>query len=418
MLLIAHPTGNTFSRAAARAFLAVDALAEFDSSFCWDRSSFYNKVLPAKLSQKLSRRAFEDIPLPLQHSVQPIRELLRLVTVDLNPAWLPQPLKHFLSWYAIYQRFDHRVSRRINQIDHLSSVYCYEDASLQTFQQAKCLGLSCIYDLPIGYWRAAQQIFLEEADRKPEWASTIPGLTDQPRKLAHKDEELQLADLVVVPSQFVRSTLTRHAPWLAPSQIAVVPFGSPRCRPIQQQPATSNGPLKVLYVGSLGQRKGLAYLLEAVDLLGASVSLTLIGRPLSHDCAPLRAAMQKHRWIRTLPHQAILEQMSQHDVLVLPSLFEGYALVISEALSQGLAVIATPNSGATESVRDGIEGFIVPIRDPDAIADRLNRLVEDPPLLASMRAASLTRAAQLSWAQSEERLRSVVMPFVRPLHAG
>jgi len=79
-------------------------------------------------------------------------------------------------------------------------------------------------------------------------------------------------------------------------------------------------------------------------------------------------ALERHHWIASLPHPLILEQMRQHDVLVLPSLFEGYALVINEALSQGLPVIATANSGATEAVRDGVEGFIVPIRSSQAIA--------------------------------------------------
>jgi glycosyltransferase involved in cell wall biosynthesis len=171
----------------------------------------------------------------------------------------------------------------------------------------------------------------------------------------------------------------------------------------------------VLYVGSLGQRKGLSYALDAVQALGEQVSLTLIGRVTAPECRPLVAALERHRWIETLPHHQILEQMRQHDVLVLPSLFEGYALVISEALSQGLPVLTTANSGATQAIRDGVEGFIVPIRSSQAIAERLQQLGSNRDLLAAMRLACLRRAAELSWAGYEQALRAVVNQALFPI---
>jgi glycosyltransferase involved in cell wall biosynthesis len=120
------------------------------------------------------------------------------------------------------------------------------------------------------------------------------------------------------------------------------------------------------------------------------------------------AALASHNWIASLPHDAVLDQMRQHDVLVLPSLFEGYALVINESLAQGLPVIATVNSGATESVRDGVEGFIVPIRDSHVIAERLDQLAANPELLTRMRSACLHRAEELTWDNYETRIRGIV----------
>jgi len=122
----------------------------------------------------------------------------------------------------------------------------------------------------------------------------------------------------------------------------------------------------------------------------------------------LIAAVEHHRWIESLPHPQILEQMRQHDVLLLPSLFEGYALVISEALSQGLPVITTLHSGGSPTIRDGTEGFIVPIRDSQSIAECLQQLIDSPDLLSAMRLACLKRAAELSWSGYEQGLRSVV----------
>jgi glycosyltransferase involved in cell wall biosynthesis len=353
----------------------------------------------------LNRRSFKEVPLSLQHS-HPWRELIRLAAGDRHLRRWRRHQTGPLSIDAVYQSFDRQVASHLPYAQGLRAVYAYEDAALLTFQAAKTLGLRRFYDLPIGYWRAAQQMFEAERDLLPEWACTLTGLGDSADKLARKDQELELADAVVVPSKFVSSTLTQQN--VTQAQIHVVPFGSPPALLPRLTEPVSTGPLRVLYVGSLGQRKGLSYALAAVEALGDEVSFTLIGRPTSSDCKPLNAALESHRWMPSLPHPQILEQMRQHDVLLLPSLFEGFALVISEALSQGLPVIATPNSGATECVRDGVEGFLVPIRDSQAIAVRLQQLSADRELLAAMKLACLQRAEELSWARYEEGLRTVV----------
>lgn len=408
MFLLAHPSGNTFFRAAARAFHARGWLQELHSCICWNPEASLARLLPPALARQLARRSFGEVPLGMQHS-HPWRELARLA---LPHRLLPPLHRHetgALSVDGVYRWFDRQVAGRLPALPALRAVYAYEDAALHTFQAAHARGVRRIYDLPIGHWRAAQSIFAEERDLQPQWACTLSGLGDSAAKLARKDQELGLADAVIVPSGFVRATL-EHQP-INPASIHVVPFGAPP--PLASAPPTSShGPLRLLYVGSLGQRKGLAYALEAVAELGTQVSLTLIGRPTSPSCAPLNAALERHRWIPTLPHAQILEQMRQHDVLLLPSLFEGFALVIHEAISQGLPVIATANTGACESVRDGQEGFIVPIRSSRAIASRLQQLVVDRERLAAMRRACLRRAAERSWLGYEQALAAVVAPLL------
>lgn len=409
MLLLAHATGNINTRAAARALLDAGWLQEFHSCVCWNPSSPLVRLLPTALAAQLNRRSFADLPRHLQYSY-PWRELLRLAGVERRFPWLGRHEHGPLSIDAIYRSFDRHVAARLPRVQRLQAVYAYEDGALRTFQAAERLGLRRIYDLPIGYWRSAQSTFQEERELQPEWACTLTGLADSCAKLERKDQELQLADLVVVPSEFVHSTLMEHGATAAP--IAVVPFGSPQPLAVPPQ-RRSAGPLRVLFVGSLGQRKGLSYALDAVDSLGSLVRLTLIGKVTAPQCRPLMAALERHHWIETLPHPQILEQMRAHDVLLLPSLFEGYALVISEALSQALPVITTPNSGGTSSVRDGIEGFIVPIRNGQAIADRLQQLADDGDQLAAMRQACLRRAAELSWAGYEQALSAVVGEALR-----
>ena len=250
-----------------------------------------------------------------------------------------------------------------------------------------------IYDLPIGYWRAAQQIYREEAERQPEWSDTLTGIRDSDEKLARKEEELKLADRVVVASSFTKQTLQGTNFTAA---VNVIPYGAPAVR--QDEIVPPSGRLRVLFAGSLGQRKGLSYLLQAVESIGRDkVELTLLGRKASSHCAPLEAAVSRYRWIPTLPHQEVLREMQRHDVLVLPSLFEGFGLVILEAMAQGLVVIATPHTAAPDLVEDGVDGFIVPIRSASAIAEKLEMLLESRERLREMKFAARRKAEQQRW---------------------
>ena len=114
----------------------------------------------------------------------------------------------------------------------LRGVFVPEDGALASLEAARELGIAGVYELPIGYWRAAHEIYREERERKPEWAATLTGTLDSQEKLARKDEELRLAGRVVVASSFTRRTLE-----LAPS------IGGPvELVPVRRSPCQSNEP--------------------------------------------------------------------------------------------------------------------------------------------------------------------------------
>jgi glycosyltransferase involved in cell wall biosynthesis len=151
-----------------------------------------------------------------------------------------------------------------------------------------------------------------------------------------------------------------------------------------------------LFVGRLVQHKGIGYLLDAVDRLGSEVELTLVGRRFQAN-PRVDEAVRRWRWFDTLPHHQVMEVMMESDVLVLPSLGEGFGLVVTEALACGLPVIVTPSVGASDLVHDGQEGFVVPVGSADLIAERLHALHRDRELLAAMSRKAQARAAEASW---------------------
>lgn len=416
MILLSHPLGNANARQAALALSEGELLAELWTCLNWTPGSLPDRLLPRRLAVELGRRTFPATLRDRLHT-SPVREAGRLLAGRLpGGRWLTRHEAGWCSVDAVFQALDARVARRVagwgKRQPPLTGVYAYEDAAASTFRAAASRGLKCFYDLPIGYWRFGQAIFEEEAQLVPAWAATLTGRSDSPAKLARKDEELLSASTVIVASSFTRRTL-EQAPGFS-AEVTVIPYGAPAPGNPPAASARTGQPLRVLFAGSLGQRKGLSYLLDAIAPMGRHVELTLLGSRPVEGCQALDAAVRQHRWIPSLPHAEVLAEMGRQDVLVFPSLFEGFGLVIPEALSQGLPVIATAHTAGPDLLSPGADGFIVPIRSAEAITEKLELLVREPERLAAMKEAAFLRAKGQDWAVYRERLRGVVRALLHP----
>lgn len=409
MVIVSHPTGNANVSAVVAALHEEELLAAFFTCIVWRPESLLAKVSPRAVRAMFERRARIQLP-PHLVRTRPFRELVRNLYIRAGHKHRVADTRHRFSIDSVYRDLDSYVARCLDQFRNVSGVYAYEDGALHQFRQAHRSGIHCIYDLPIGYWRANRKLSAEEAELQPAWRGTLNALADSDAKCALKDEELELADTVIVPSTFVKTTLEMYPG--ARKKIVVNPFGVPASISAPRELTHPSQPLRVLYVGSLTQRKGIAYLFEAVEKAGKAVTLTVIGRKVGHS-ELLDRNCERHRWVSSLPHHEILAEMRRHDVFVFPSLFEGLALVTGEAISQGLPVITTPNSGGTDILRDGVDGFIVPIRDSYAITARLLEFHQDRELLRRMSDSAREQALQLDWRWCKARTVSAVREALR-----
>lgn len=411
MILLAHPTGNANVRHAALALVEHDLLTEFWTCVSWNPDLPINGLIPRPIRCQLERRALPGIVRNrVRHS--PWREAGRMLAGQLGWESLIRHESGPCSIDAVFRSLDRRVAHRLRHGAGVGGVYAYEDGASESFAAAQALGIRRIYDLPIGYWRAAHAIYAEEAEREPEWACTLTGMRDSREKLDRKDAEIELAETIIVASSFTKRTIESARSCAAP--IHVIPYGAPPPSPPVERRETGQA-LRVLFAGSLGQRKGLSYLLRAVEMLGSRVELTLLGARVTANCRPLEAALARHRWISTLPNAGVLAEMSRQDVLVFPSLFEGFGLVLVEAMAQGLPVIATPHTAAPDLIEDGREGFIVPIRSANAIAEKLDLLACDSQLLSAMKNAAWATASRRRWETYHSQLARAVQQAPPPL---
>jgi glycosyltransferase involved in cell wall biosynthesis len=411
-VLLSHPAGNQNLRAMLDGLNAAGMLSRFATTLAAPpKDGLAMKVLPGALRRELSRRHF-SVPREriLQHAW---RELARTACGRLG--W-NHALRHeqgFVSVDAVLHDFDRFVARalpRVHAQEPVGAVYSYEDSALETFRAAQRLGVRRVYDLPISYWETGRRLMRDEAERLPEWAGMLGGgMIDSEAKLQRKVQELELADLVVVPSRFVADSLPA---WAAAKATVLSPFGSPASigewSPRAIDPARA---LRVLFVGSMGQRKGLADLLQAMRLLqGENVELVVMGAPLA-ELDFYRRAYNGFSYEKGRPHAEVLELMRSCDVFCLPSLYEGRALVMQEAMSQGLPLVITPNTGGEDLVVEGKTGFLVPIRSPEKIAEKLAWFNQNRQELPAMKEQAVRHAAGYTW----KRYSDTVIDAIRQL---
>ncbi len=166
---------------------------------------------------------------------------------------------------------------------------------------------------------------------------------------------------------------------------------------------------RVLYVGQMSLRKGLPYMLEAVCGLGIpNLEFWLIGSMTSEADPFFKRYDGCFRYLGTAPRQKLHQYYSQASVLVMASLEEGMAMVQAQAMACGLPVIATTNSGGEDLFQDSVEGFIVPIRSPMAIREKILYLYENPHQRVEIGQAARRRVQNLGgWDTYGQRVMEV-----------
>ena len=411
--LVSHPTGSAFLRAVLRALEGVGALSEFWTTVALPPGLTRSNALPHHLRRRLGQRTFAEVPWA-RTRLQPWREVARLAA---RRAGITSLTRHETGWASVdgvYAALDRAVAQRLRSAKCPASiVYAYEDGALETFRAAETAGVTRVYDLPIAHWRRLRQLLQEEAERLPDWACTMEGLRDSAEKHARKDGEIELADHILVASSFTRDSLTAAFGDIA---VHVTPYGCPQPTGAEPAQRAKDAPLELLFAGHLAQRKGIADLIAALDLLAIDWRLTLAG-PKPATAPPALAHFisdERVTWLGTVPHATLLDHMAQAQVFVFPSIVEGFGMVITEALSAGLPVITTPHTAGPDILTDGVDGYIVPIRNPEALADRITRLADDEDHRHAMARAALATAGHRSWAQYEAQIADLITTWDRP----
>ncbi len=404
---LVHPTGNQFVRHLLDALEQKQMLGAYYTAFGLPESPL-TQMLPDSIRAECERRTYPLAPEKMH--TRPGRELVRLLSQRMRWSFLTRHETGYACVDQVFRDLDRAVARRIARGDigaEVGGIYGYEDGCLETFRAARKQELTCFYDLPIAYWETVRKLLEEEAARLPEWEPTLVGTRDSREKLARKTEELSLADVVICPSLFVLNSLPPEI--RRGKQCLVAEFGSPASQPgAKRRSGPASEKLRILFAGSLTQRKGLADIFNAMKLLKrGDVELILMGSPI----APMdfyRAQYRDFTYMSTRPHHEVLQLMQSCDALVLPSIAEGRALVQQEAMANGLPLIVTPNTGGEDLIVEGETGFLVPIRSPEKIAEKICWLADHRDQLPAMRVAAINKSQDYPWQRYSDLILAAI----------
>jgi glycosyltransferase involved in cell wall biosynthesis len=304
---------------------------------------------------------------------------------------LPEFLKNLYNpQFFITEIFDKLASRKLEKADIFVG---WSSFSLHTLRKAKKMGMITILDHGSSHIEYQRDILKEEYE--------ILGIKPKPYYLPHPKivekelKEYEEADYICLPSSFAKRTFLEKG--IPENKILHIPYGVDLSN--FKQISKNDNVFRIIFVGSLSIRKGVYYLLKAYNELNLKNSELLFVGPIWDEIKPILNKFDGfYKAIGPVPQKELYKYYSNSSVFVLPSIEDGFGMVINQAMSCGLPVILTENTGGYDIVRDGIDGFIIPIRDVEKLKEKILYLYENPEICKQMGQNAKERAKSgFSW---------------------
>lgn len=254
-----------------------------------------------------------------------------------------------------------------------------------------------------------KELFQEEMQLNPKATKTL----SQEYEFSLSNEELEvLSSEVKLATHFLcASSLTKKSltfKGISEDKIKVIPYGVDTSKFTFSERKQSEI-FKVIFIGSLNQRKGITYLLDAMSEMN-NVELTIVTRGIYDELLIQNYNFPIHIVI-DVPHEKLQDELHKANCFVLPSILEGFGQVILEAMATGIPVIASQNTAAIDIVENGIDGFVTPIRDIQAIKESLEKLQSNFSFSQAMGKAAYEKAKIYTW----EKFRTDLVTHIKSL---
>lgn len=310
-------------------------------------------------------------------------------------------------WDKMAREFDELVARR--HLPGTTSIHAFEYTALHTFEAAQRAGARRVLHLPSLDSRHFEAVRQREYAAWPELA----GRDDtyfQGKFNARQDrrcQEIELADLIVANSSLTAKSHIQAG--ADPSKVMAVPLGAP---PVPDHIANitfdASTPLRVLWAGSFKLGKGAHYFLQAWKSLNAGphASTRIYGSVEMPE--HLISDASRLAFMGSVPQAKLHEAFEQADVLVFPSLCDGFGSVVTEALSRGLPVVVTDQAGAADFIEHESNGLLIPAGDATALRNALQWCLDNRVKLFEMRELAAATARRYQWSDYRIAMRKAL----------
>ena len=313
--------------------------------------------------------------------MMPTFEIIRVMLNKFNNPMFQLLKKKYYNNYACYKKFSHAVAENIKNLDNIDKIYAYEGAALEIFKVAKTKGIKCIYELPTLYWKHREAIYKKQIKLNPKYKKLFN--SEDNKYFANRvDEEIDLADQIIVPSLQAKNSLKLHHKKKLKINILNYPFPKP-LNTKNKVWYNKKRKIEVMFVGMLEARKGLHYLIELLDLIKknkqfVNFNFTIIGNGTMID--NVSHYLKDINFYPTMSNKHVLKKMRNCDILLSLSLIEGYALVPTEAMSMGMTVISSKYCGFTDKCNRK-DVIVLENLKPKKIYNYLIKLKSNPQLI-------------------------------------
>jgi glycosyltransferase involved in cell wall biosynthesis len=359
-------------------------LKRFYTSFYDEkRPPFKHRVLramiPKSLTKKMSNRYREGI------------DESKIISYYFPELLERTPFQKIVGKYNMMnlkgELFDRRVATQNLECDVFHG---FEGAVLHSMRKAKQQGAITVLDYPIFHYKTIREVLIDEYKLlKLE----IPDfLLKRDINILRKEQEISEADYIFVPTKRIADDFVRYGKEREKVKCISYGFNPNRFFVGQKKDAI----FRILFVGIIGVRKGVHYLLEAVKQLNLKNIEVLLISPIEEEFKPILSRYKGlFNHIHSLPNEGLVQVYQNSSVFVFPSLAEGSAYVTYEAMASGLPIIASENAGAV--ARDGKDGFIVPIKNIEALKEKILLLYENEELRRKMGKCAAEYVKQFTW---------------------
>jgi glycosyltransferase involved in cell wall biosynthesis len=326
----------------------------------------------------------------------------------MQSSYMAFPWKHHLA-ISIIQQWEHLTATTFGNwvAKNLPECDLYVGLSgsgLPAGKKAHQQGAAYVCDRGSAHIRVQDQLLREE---HAMWGVPFAGI--DPRAIGREEAEYAEADLVTVPSSFSYRSFIEQG--VSADKLRLLPYGVnvSRFKPVGE-PAV--GQFDILYVGAMSLQKGIQYLVQAYHKVShPNKSLTFAGAPSAEIITLLSARglwPANTKVLGHVPQTELKNIMSRSHVLVLPSVQDGFGMVMAQAMACACPVIASRNTGGEDLFTNGDEGYLVPIRDVDSLAERLQQLADSPEQRAAMGKCALARVHALGgWNNYGEKAMAI-----------
>lgn len=304
----------------------------------------------------------------------------------------------------VFLEFNKKFCERVIKSNwHSSSaVYTFNCAGLEILERAKQRGLLAVTEQTIAPYKIEQELLASERSQHLDWEEDVEDAFAQ-KYIDREMAEWVLADIIVCGSEFVRDSILKCG---GPAEkCMIVPYGVDIAGTRHLKPTTLLRPIRVLTVGAVSLRKGAPYVLGAAKELGSRAEFRWVGG-VNVMSAKEKTLREYIELVGTVPRTEINCHYQWADVFLLPSVCEGSATATYEALSHGLPVICSPNTGSV--VRDGVEGFVVPTGDFQRIAEYIELLRQNTGLRRRLSEAALQAASNFTLPKYGKKLLDAI----------